>query len=635
MISPSPVIVMLGDVGGHEYHVGDEAMLDANRTVTEQMVPEAQIIVLGQDASPARIKKEVAGATAALVSGGGNMSNTWPQLLEQRLVLIEECMRSGIPVAVTGQTIGPELGEWRERVATALRSCRLVGVREVPTRVLVESLGVDSARIAFQPDDAFGLRLSPPRDSELVEWVRRGCVAVTLDGSFGSVQAAGALRALTSQVAEWSCAAGLPVLFIPHLGPIGATVGTDGDVGRRVVNLLALAGATARMAPVLRSHEAAWLSANALVTVSSRYHPIVFATAAGRPAVGLHRDAYTRAKIQGALEHVEAGKWCLETAEAERGALAPMLESIWGDFEAVSATIANRARVVHGLNQARQERMLQALGLSWRRQHFRSPSIPRRPARPPGLAERTVSPLGLTVLRRDGFLVLDGRIDPAPLAGASGAAPMDETDALHQVQVAAGHPTTRELVRGWFTPLRAASVAWSGRSAGPPQQGSDHPTELQILIAIRPTHLVLTDVAFPSHVRELELERGMTALVAGHLAWSSGADAMFVLALADGRARSPDGSPFPAYSGVVNTSHAPWVERMEHQLRDRAAAAAAAKEFAVHIEAERARVEAYARSLEEQVSGMEAGIADLYRAIDDLEAEVARRGRLRWRLTAR
>ena len=65
-----------------------------------------------------------------------------------------------------------------------------------------------------------------------------------------------------------------------------------------------------------------WVTQRAALVVSSRYHPLVFATAAAVPCLGLYRDAYTRIKLQGALAHVGMEAWCLSAAAAEEGRAA-------------------------------------------------------------------------------------------------------------------------------------------------------------------------------------------------------------------------------------------------------------------------------------------------------------------------
>ena len=85
--------------------------------------------------------------------------------------------------------------------------------------------------------------------------------------------------------------------------------------------------------PVLPTEETISLTQRAALVVSSRYHPLVFATAAAIPCLGIHRDAYTRIKLQGALAHVGMEVWSLPASAAGEGELAAALERLWNGRE--------------------------------------------------------------------------------------------------------------------------------------------------------------------------------------------------------------------------------------------------------------------------------------------------------------
>ena len=356
-------VVVLGDVGGQEFHVGDEAMVDANVARLEDA--GAVVTVLGRDAGPTAIAAALAGADGALLSGGGNLSDTWPALLEQRIVFLEDAARRSLPVVAGGQTIGPDLSApLRGRLAAALSRAALFGVREQPSLALALELGLDPERVVLQADDAFGLKGSPPADPTLLALAEQPFLAVTLDGSYAVPELRPAVQSLAAQVAAAAIELSLPILFVPHVGVIGERSGDDPRAGALFAALVRLAGATCHEAPVRPAAETAWLARRATLTVSSRYHPIVFATAAGRPCVGLHRDGYTRAKLVGALAHVGAERWCLDTVAAEEGALLPMLRTLWAERSAVAEVMARERAGVEERERVRRARLLAELGLA-------------------------------------------------------------------------------------------------------------------------------------------------------------------------------------------------------------------------------------------------------------------------------
>jgi polysaccharide pyruvyl transferase WcaK-like protein len=325
----TPAIVVIADVGEELFHVGDEAMLVANLAQLRRRVPGVRVTVIGtgvqgleerlgvtalaapQDLEPGGgalqgpLRASLDDADGLLLSGGGNLSSSWPVLLRQRIVLLREAVERGVPVATGGQTIGPSLASSDEcDLSTVLSAARHVGVRELPSAALALRLGVGLDRLAYQADDAFLLAGKPPV-GEQEPWP--SYLLLTLDPSFAAPGALDGLPGLAHQLATLAAEQGLELTFLPHVGPLGSVGDEDGQVGRLLVELLRAEGLGCRLLPVLPAAEAVWVTQRASLVVSSRYHPIVFAIAGGVPCLGIHRDAYTRIKIQGALAHASAG----------------------------------------------------------------------------------------------------------------------------------------------------------------------------------------------------------------------------------------------------------------------------------------------------------------------------------------
>ena len=247
-------LVIIADVGGAEArHIGDEAILEANLGALRRLIPEVALTVVsnepqwtadryGVEAVPlfgfpkdpaSRIERAalldrllvdgvnclpektaaepisnptvaaVAHADGVIVSGGGNLSSTWPDLLYERIALLCLARTFGKPAVVLGQTIGPALREdEHELLSEALRTARFVGVRELPSALLALELQVPSGIIWYQADDA--LFLEP--DAEAVSLPgasHAGRIAVTIDPQ---VRAAGdaVFDSLVSQLRELS-----------------------------------------------------------------------------------------------------------------------------------------------------------------------------------------------------------------------------------------------------------------------------------------------------------------------------------------------------------------------------------------------------------------------------------------------
>src|SRR3954451_18954291 len=96
----SSLLVFLAYVGGPAFHVGDEAMLAANLAALRRVEPERPVVVGGPDEGREAASALLAGAGGLFLSGGGNLSSSWPGLLHQRIRWLEEARRLGVP-AVT------------------------------------------------------------------------------------------------------------------------------------------------------------------------------------------------------------------------------------------------------------------------------------------------------------------------------------------------------------------------------------------------------------------------------------------------------------------------------------------------------------------------------------------------------
>jgi polysaccharide pyruvyl transferase WcaK-like protein len=377
-------------VGAEPFHVGDEAMLVANLAVLRRHDPSLQVTVIGRGATAT---EALAGADGLFLSGGGNLCSSWPELLRQRVRLIREARRRGLPVVAGGQTIGPELAAMeRSALADALAGVAHLGVRELPSAALALQMGVPQDRLSYQPDDAFLLTGHPPAAGEAPLLPDEPFLAVTLDPAFSTH-----LFSLAAQLARIAAESGLHLVFLPHVGPLGSPGDEDGRVGSALCQLLRNEGTSCTLLPVMPPEPAVWITQRAALVVSSRYHPLVFGTAAGVPCLGIYRDAYTRIKLQGALAHVAMESWCLSAATAEEGGLLDAFHRLWCRRDEARETMARKRASIELSEEKRRP-------ASWRRR----PSAPSlgnaRPAMPkPGVGGRSsniskalpVSPAGL------------------------------------------------------------------------------------------------------------------------------------------------------------------------------------------------------------------------------------------------
>jgi polysaccharide pyruvyl transferase WcaK-like protein len=364
-------ILTIGDIGplDHMFHVGDEAMFDelafqltargasvvglssnpadsAERYGIDALRPigfggltrdeqEARFAaVLDDPASlpaddPAHaVLAELALCDGVAIAGGGNIASVWPLHIYERAALGILAGRAGIPLVVSGQTIGPVLtaGD-RTRVAALLGSAALVGVREPASHALVTSWGVTATQTvddaSFVPDRSGPPVALPPEPYALVT-VARHAGDRDPDAYLTSVA-----RLLDAVHAE----TGLAVVFSAHFGPLGGSL-AGASRGDELVHddLAARMSAPSSVLRIVDTRTSAALARGASLVVSSRYHPAVFAVSGGVPTIGLAVDEYTTVKLSGALGNL--GQSSVLSADAlDPAAIA----TVWADRDGIRA----------------------------------------------------------------------------------------------------------------------------------------------------------------------------------------------------------------------------------------------------------------------------------------------------------
>ena len=367
--------MVVADVSGpQDFHLGDEAMLEANLRTLRKLAPHVEFTVLSGDPawtsryygvrslhSPCipsghtarswtrklveaddpeawacwlgeRICAALRNCAGLVISGGGNLCATWPEHVLERVALIELAHRQGIPSIMTGQTLGPSLTpDQRQLLARALPKLTWLGVREQGSAVLARSLGVAPETTHEQLDDAFCLEpLVPAEESTRCRFSgRERWIAVTLDASFAAPGRDRALQALAGQLDSLAESLAASIVFVPHVRD-GAS--SDALAGKALATLL---GNRLLQLDLMQPREVRWLMGQASLVVSTRYHPLVFAAAAGTPALGVWTDDYTRVKLRGAMAPAGLEGYCIPLDEAERGAFLPLALELWHWKDAV------------------------------------------------------------------------------------------------------------------------------------------------------------------------------------------------------------------------------------------------------------------------------------------------------------
>jgi polysaccharide pyruvyl transferase WcaK-like protein len=373
-------LLLIADIGGEQTrHIGDEAMIEANLVALRRVIPEAAFTIVSRDPAwvahrygvtavpafdfprdaPASSERQsilaallesspdqhpaidaVATSDALIVSGGGNLCSTWPDLLYERVALLQLARRFGKRAVVLGQTIGPHLRDDERRLlAEALRHTRFIGVREIPSAALAIDLGIPQGQLWYQSDDALIVdHETNGSDDEPRASPGAASIAVTIDPQIRATSEA-LFGSLADQLRMLSDTTGAPLVLVPHaFGSEDRGVPSDLTEARLLVDRVRPARVT--IAENLDTRDTRRVTAEAALIISSRYHPIVFGLAAGVAAIGIYGDDYCRIKLQGALAHAGLERCALTYDEVARGALLETSLDLWGRRDQMRSDLA-------------------------------------------------------------------------------------------------------------------------------------------------------------------------------------------------------------------------------------------------------------------------------------------------------
>lgn len=409
-----PRILVIGDIAGaDDYHVGDEAMVDANLSRIRSHIPNVQFTLVSRnpsysaqlygaeaiepmgfapvgpdsdaknfgrlnqvirlaeqkaaghefdqaDASITQMVDAIFNVDGVLISGGGNLSSTWPQHLFERTALIYIASLLNKPVVVSGQTIGPNLDdEHALLIARTLPLINLLGTRDLDSMRLALSLGISPAKVEYQVDDAMHLRSQMPENA--ADILKQPYAAVTFHAFAAPEEEERALTILANQLDRIADQTGLHFVFIPHVGQDDSgTAFSDLRVGKRLAGLLKK---HMTVLDIENARRVVWWTQHAAMVISTRYHPLVFGLSGGVPCLAIYTDEYTRIKLQGALKHADLQQWSLPIKAALSDALFEAATELWLRRDAIIEHLEIARTLWRILDDRYEKRLLRALNL--------------------------------------------------------------------------------------------------------------------------------------------------------------------------------------------------------------------------------------------------------------------------------
>lgn len=388
-------VVIMGDIGWSQlYHVGDEAMtevaLDQVRAagITDVVLiaaePEVASARYGAtavprfhfkrqwprswhdshlqkvlaplddysrgDGAPATVIDAVHDADVVIIAGGGNMTSQYVHQLYERLALVRVSKHFDKPVLISSQTLGATFRtEDRAAVTEVLQYASIVGIRERTSLETARSLADVRERVFYTGDDA--LLLSRTHESESLPELPQRYIVASFERPIDQDDAAAAShlervgRSLEAVSQRLDCA----VVLIPHAGSFDPTNPKDDVRSHSIVSEYVTRSVEC---PTIDARSVAEIMRGALLSLSTRYHPLVFAAAEGVPAIGFADSAYTWNRMVGASRQYGAGDTVLPTdVLADPDAVARIADSL-----VYAGATDDAFRAVVGRRIANQER---------------------------------------------------------------------------------------------------------------------------------------------------------------------------------------------------------------------------------------------------------------------------------------
>ena len=295
----------------------------------------------------------IATMDALVVSGGGNLNSRYGWLLYERAAAVRAAEHAGVPVYVTGQSLGPVLNpEDAQILERMLRTARSVTVRERSSLAWCRERGID-ARLSV--DDATDYPVaSPARTLHYAEGVSAGQALDELPEHYVCVTVNECTDQQAQQIARlldgmWREHGYAPV-FLSHYGDPQDPASGDIQAHQRIAKRLSTS-TPATLLPILHADQSIAVHRAAAFTLTSRYHPAVFSAAAGIPVLALVPDAFTQMRVGGALRQYGLGEFTLPL-----GMLAGGVPELMVAAALRHAAVASDARRTELLEVLRAER---------------------------------------------------------------------------------------------------------------------------------------------------------------------------------------------------------------------------------------------------------------------------------------
>ncbi len=302
---------------------------------------------------------ELASADLLFNVGGGNLNSVIPTELHKKCIEYLAARIMGLPVVVSGQTIGPLTRPFDKRVARiALNRVNLITLRDKQvSRDRLSEIDVRKPRVLDTGDDALGLpSLTRDEAKRLLQgavpaaWIDLGSritVALNLKGSLRVFKGDGRQGELAHEVELFAGIANhlidshrAKVILIPTDYCEGVD---DRELHREISSRIVDRTMAACVEDELTDVELKALIGLTDLAIGARYHYCVFAAAECVPFLGLASGVYQQTKLSGLAGLLDLGE-CYVPLDAEFAELEEVLPY-------VATVIEERARIAGDLRE--------------------------------------------------------------------------------------------------------------------------------------------------------------------------------------------------------------------------------------------------------------------------------------------
>ncbi|MCZ4326172.1 glycosyltransferase [Brachybacterium paraconglomeratum] len=238
---------------------------------------------------------------ALVIGGGGSLTSRFGWLLDERLATALVARSLDLPVVLTGQSLGPELTPAdRKSVRELLELCALVGLRDAHSVRLARDLCPGHAALVQTLDDALGLGLPAAEDPAENVQLDSELLSVTLGGDGDPLPRGEYIAVAAAVVDTLAERTGARVELVPHMADPD-NGGGDLALHEEVARALRV---PAQVLPIELDRTSAARTAGAGWVLSTRFHPVVFGSAAGSAVLALPLNRYGASRMDGALRNV-------------------------------------------------------------------------------------------------------------------------------------------------------------------------------------------------------------------------------------------------------------------------------------------------------------------------------------------